>query len=125
MNSDKTTTIQTLKDKVESFVTQREWEPFHTPKNLAMALAIEAAELMEPFRYTIDNKEDSEIIAIQKEAIANELADILHLVFAFANRNSIDLTSTFLKKMEMNALKYPIEQSKGKNKKYHHYQKKY
>ncbi len=119
---DSTTKIQVLKDKVAQFVTEREWNQFHSPKNLSMAIATEAAELMDLFRW--DTTEESyEMKPEKKELVEDELADVIVAALAFANVTNIDITSAIERKMKKTAAKYPIEKVKGKNHKYTHYKK--
>lgn len=122
MENDATATIKQLKDAVGQFVKEREWEQFHSPKNLSMAIAIEAAELMEAFRF-MPCEESKAIVVAQKEEIAFELADITIAILSFCNLYEIDLSETVLKKLIHNSQKYPVDKAKGSNKKYHHYQR--
>lgn len=107
------TTIQQLKQKVEEFVQERNWAEFHDPKNLSMALAIEAAELMELFQWKTNHKSTT---AMNREGISNaakdELADIITYALAFANRNNIDITDAINQKIIKNRDKYPIDKYK-------------
>lgn len=121
MQKDAIVTVQELKNLVETFVKERDWQQFHSPKNLAMALAIEAAELMEPFRFATE-KESEQIMEEKREEIAFELADILIAALDFCALNNIDLSDSIMKKLVLNAKKYPIEKAKGNNKKYTYYQ---
>ena len=113
--NDKKTTLYTLKDAVEHFVKERDWSQFHSPKNLSMALAIEASELMDLFKWDTekDSKEKMSKGTSRKEA-TDELADIMIYAIAFANRNKIDITSAIEKKMIKNKKKYPVDQYKGR-----------
>ena len=106
-----------LNKDIKKFSKERDWTQFHNPKDLAIAVSIESAELLEPFRFKSD-KEVQEIIKHKKEEVADEIADIHHLLIRFCQITSIDLhkaTKNKLKKLEK---KYPKEKSKGKNKKY-------
>src|SRR5580698_9278838 len=119
-------TVQRLKDKVGEFVKERDWEQFHTPKNLSMSLAIEAAELMEHFQWT--NTVD-EAIKVLKEKhkrseIEDEVADIAIYLMSFCNLYNIDLEKAVLGKMKKNAKKYPTKAVKGKMEKYTFYKNK-
>ncbi len=120
MNNDDTTTMQDLKNKIQKFVQDRDWQQFHSPKNLSMALAIEAAELMEPFRF-IESAESIEYIKHNKNEISFELADICIALLDFCELYDIDLTTAVIQKLEHNNLKYPIHKAKGSNKKYSQY----
>jgi dCTP diphosphatase len=113
--ADNATTIADLKALVRHFVQERAWEPFHSPKNLAMGVAVEAAELMECFLW-VDLPGSYEIAKepAQREAIADEMADVLCYLVNMSNVLGIDLSAALKAKMIKNALKYPAEQYKGK-----------
>lgn len=119
--NDTTTTIKEIKELVNTFVTEREWQQFHSPKNLSMAIAIEAAELMEPFRF-VSSEESKSILENDKEEISTEIADVLIATIAFCNLHKIDISNAIIKKLESLRQKYPIDKAKGSNKKYHHYE---
>lgn len=116
---DNETTIGALKQRVQSFARERDWEQFHAPKNLSMALAAEAAELMEHFLW-VEPAASSERAREPKRRkdIEDELADIVIYAMEFANMTGIDLSSAIQAKMEANALKYPVEKAKGRADKY-------
>ena len=112
--SDNKTTIHELKLIVESFVDERDWKQFHNPKNLAMSLSIEAAELMEIFQWlSLDQAQDVMKANETRDNAIDEIADILIYALAFCNRNKIDITDSIKKKMEKNTRKYPAEKFKG------------
>lgn len=117
-HTDDTTTIAALKERVAKFVQERDWQQFHDPKSLSVAIALEAAELMALFVWAGDRAEAIAMATEKREKVEQELVDILHALLAFANACNIDLTAALLKKMESNARKYPIDRSKGQNKKY-------
>jgi len=104
--SDSISTIDELKALVNQFVTDRSWESFHSPKNLSMSIAIEAAELMEHFQWTNPNPPTLSISI--DSAIAQELSDVLAYSLALANTLGIDLSRALESKMKRNELKYPI-----------------
>lgn len=113
-SNDHQTPVARLRQAVQAFADARDWAPFHTPKNLAMSLAIEAGELMEHFQWL--TPEQSEAVGedgARRRAVAEELADVLCYALALANRLDIDLSSAVLAKLEKNALKYPVEQYRG------------
>lgn len=113
--NDQSTTVAQLRRLVAEFVTQRDWEQFHDPKNISTALAVEAAELMEHFQWLrSDQLEEACADAKQREGITEEVADVLAFVLAFANRMEIDLSSALASKMKKNALKYPAEEFRGR-----------
>ena len=111
---DKNTTMTDLKNFVEDFVQERDWSQFHNAKNLSMALAIEAGELMDIFKWNSNTECDvmmSEDITRQ-EAI-DELADVLIYAIPFANRNNINIANAIDQKMVKNRKKYPADKFKG------------
>jgi len=119
--SDTQTTLQQLKDKMAVFVREREWEQFHTPKNLSMSIAIEAAELMEHFQWlTVEESKNLPPDALTD--LGEELADIVIYALSLSNVLGLDLSETVLAKMEKNIRKYPSEKVRGKSHKYTYYQ---
>lgn len=113
-------TLQQLKERMAKFVHARDWEQFHSPKNLSMALSVEASELMELFLW-VDTSESQKIVDAEREKVEQELADVLSYVLAMANACDINLTDAFMRKMALNEAKYPVEKAKGKSDKYHSY----
>ena len=114
--SDTNTTVEQLKKLVDDFVGERDWHQFHSPKNLAMALTIEAAELMEHFQWI--EVADSREVANHPEklaAAAEEIADVLSYTLAIANSLGVDLSETIHAKMVKNALKYPADDFQGRH----------
>ena len=114
MNDTRTTVAELIK-LVDDFVAERQWEPFHDPKNLSMAMAIEAAELMEHFQWL----RNDELGPVEEDArkmaqIREELADITAYVLSFASRMRIDLSSALDEKMKSNARKYPAQEYRGR-----------
>ncbi|MFW6170519.1 MAG: nucleotide pyrophosphohydrolase [Planctomycetota bacterium] len=106
--SDQDVTVATLRKLVEHFVDQRDWHQFHAPKNLSMALAIEAAELMEHFQWiTADASRRIGEDARKRSAVSDELADIVCYALAIANELSIDIDTAMRDKMKKNEEKYP------------------
>ena len=113
--ADSVTTVAQLRQLVEDFVLERDWSQFHTPKNLSMALAIEAAELMEHFQWI--SQEDSIELANDAERLAEvgeELADVVAYALAMANRLGLDLSGAVQAKMVKNAKKYPADEYQGR-----------
>jgi NTP pyrophosphatase (non-canonical NTP hydrolase) len=111
---DQTTVVAALREAMGRFVAARDWEQFHSPKNLAMALAVEAAELMEHFLW-IDN-EASRAIARDPavlEPVAEEIADVTCLIMALCNALGLDLSDALARKMAKNEHKYPVEKCRG------------
>ena len=113
--SDHNTPVGELRSLVAQFVTERDWKQFHTPKNLSMSLAIEAAELMEHFQWL--TPEQSRSIADKPEKLAEvgeELADVLCYALALANELQLDVSTCVRNKMLKNAQKYPAEEFRGR-----------
>lgn len=113
--TDQATTVAALRDMVEQFVAERDWHRFHAPKNLAMALAIEAAELMEHFQW-IDVPASRELPgdAEKLASVGEELADVLCYAMALANELGIDIATAMRAKMVKNAQKYPAAEFRGR-----------
>ena len=112
--ADNKTTITDLKKLVDSFVDERDWKKFHSPKNLAMALSIEVSELMELFQW-LDLEQAKKVMKsgeIREEAL-DEIADIFIYVLAFCNTNKIDISEALINKMEKNVKKYPADEFNG------------
>jgi NTP pyrophosphatase (non-canonical NTP hydrolase) len=109
--------LQHLRERLQAFAEERDWEQFHNPKNLAMALAGEAGELLEHFQWlTFD--EAANLPPATRDEVALECADVLLFLVRLADKLDIDLAAAAEKKLELNALKYPIEKSRGKATKY-------
>ena len=112
---DQHTTVKELKQLVEEFVSERDWEQFHSPKNLSMAIAIEASELMNLFKWRTQD-ESREVLAggeLLGEA-TEEVADVVIFCLAFANRAELDLAHAIRSKIKKNCQKYPVEDFKGR-----------
>jgi NTP pyrophosphatase (non-canonical NTP hydrolase) len=111
--------LDSFQERICAFVRERDWEQFHTPKNLAMALAGEAAELMELFQW-LTPEQSAAIMTDAKraEAVRDEVADILFYTLRVADVLGIDLFRAVDAKMAKNAAKYPVELAKGKATKY-------
>jgi NTP pyrophosphatase (non-canonical NTP hydrolase) len=113
--------LSELHAKISSFVEERDWAQFHTPKNLAMAMIVEAAELVEQFQW--DSPQESATLSTEKrEAVSHELADTFVYLLRLAEVLDIDLVEAANKKIELNAKKYPVEKVRGSNAKYTKYQ---
>lgn len=106
--SDAIVTIGSLKEAVRAFAAERHWEPFHSPKNLSMALAAEVAELMEHFLWLNGDESRQACTDARRESIADELADVACLVFQFSFSSGIDISEAVRAKMAKNAIKYPV-----------------
>ncbi len=119
MGKDAVTRVAEIKEKVLQFAAERDWEQFHTPKNLSMALASEAAELMEHFLWS-DSAQSRQLVndPVKGTKIREELADVLIYALEFANIAGIDVAEAIEHKMARNAEKYPVEKARGSAKKY-------
>lgn len=112
---DGTTTLAELREAVKKFVEARDWSQFHTPKNIAMSLAIEAAELMEHFQWLTPDESRGVSRQVEKlSEVGEELSDVLCYALALANELGIDVASAFAAKMKKNELKYPVEEIRGR-----------
>jgi NTP pyrophosphatase (non-canonical NTP hydrolase) len=111
--------LQSLTALVQHFCEERDWDQFHGPKDLAIGLSTEASELLELFRF----KGEAECDAVLKDPIGrgkveDELADVFFFVLRLAQRHGIDLEAALRAKVAKNAAKYPVEKSRGSNRKY-------
>ena len=106
-----------LRDVICAFAQTRDWEQFHTPKNLVMALSVETAELMEHFQW-LTAAQSSSLSAKNKEEVAQEIGDVLIYLTRLADVLGIDPLQAAFDKIEINAVKYPVDKSKGNNTKY-------
>jgi NTP pyrophosphatase (non-canonical NTP hydrolase) len=114
------TDFDRIKKKVRQFVIERDWDQFHSPKNLSMALIVEAAEMVEHFQWLTE--EQSSNLSPEKLAeVEQELADIQVYLISLAEKLKLDLIAAVEKKLVLNALKYPADQVRGSSKKYTEY----
>ncbi len=107
---------------VNRFAEQRDWDQFHNPKNLSMALIVEAAELVEHFQW-LTHQQSNTLDEAQQEAVAMEMADVLIYLVRMAAQMDINLLKAAEKKLVLNEKKYPVEQVKGCSDKYTRYQR--
>jgi len=115
MPTDSDTTVAELRKIIADFVAERDWSQFHSPKNVSMALAIEAAELMEHFQWL--TTEDSRKLPSDPKKLADvgeELADVIGYSFALANELGIDVSNAIRSKMVKNVKKYPADEFRGR-----------
>lgn len=106
-----------LRDSLRQFAAERDWDQFHSPKNLAMALAVEAAELLERFQWMTE--EDSKRLPPAELArVREEMADVLNYLVRLADKLDVNLLEAAREKVALNAQKYPVEKSRGNSKKY-------
>lgn len=109
--------IREIIEKIKKFRDERDWMQFHDPKNMAVSITIEAAELLEHFQWKT-KEEVKAYIDENKEEISDEIADIAMYLFELADNMGVDLVQAMGKKLEKNKLKYPIEKAKSKHTKY-------
>ena len=112
--------LDELKERVRAFVAERDWERFHSPKNLAMALSVEASELVELFQWMTE-VESTALDGSQRRRVAEELADVLWFLVRLSDRLGIDLLEAAELKLAANAEKYPVDRVRGNSKKYTDY----
>lgn len=115
MGTDADTTMGALRQAVAAFVDAREWHPFHSPKNLSMSIAIEAAELMERFQWlTTEEAQAAAENSDERAAIGDELADVLIYCLSLSNALDLDVSSAVLGKLETNEHRYPADEFRGR-----------
>ena len=113
--------LDELRDALRVFVAERDWAQFHTPKNLASALSVEAAELLEPFQWLSTGRPD-QLSSVAQVAIRHEMADVLSYLIMLADQLDVDLITATKEKIALNALKYPVAQVRGDARKYTDYE---
>ena len=111
------TRLETLSLRISGFAAAREWEQFHSPKNLSMALSVEAAELLEHFQW-LTEEESRNLPAGKLREVESEMADVFIYLVRMADRLKVDLYAAAEHKLDDNELKYPVDQSKGNARKY-------
>ena len=109
--------LKDLTEQIVAFRDSRDWKQFHKPKDMALSLALEAAEVLEVFQWKSEAEIDDALPQL-RERLGEELSDVLYWVLLLAHDAGIDLRSGFERKMEKNMAKYPAELAKGSNKKY-------
>ncbi len=120
--ADKTYTLMEARKKVEYFIKEREWEKYHNPKDIALAMSIEVGELLEHFRFkSIEEISDYLNDGSNKKEVSYEIADIFFFLLSLVNSIGLDLSEAFEDKLKISAEKYPVDIVKGKNHKYIHY----
>ena len=112
-----TDSLETLRAQLAQFAAERDWEQFHNPKNLAMAVAGEAGELIEHFQWLTPEQAEN-MPRETRDEVALECADVLLFLLRLADRLGIDLAQAAQKKLLLNAKKYPVEKARGKATKY-------
>src|SRR5262249_25482370 len=111
-----TSDLQILADQLRAFAREREWEPFHSPKNLASALSVEAAELLEHFQWMTEAQTRA-LASERRDEAALEAADVLLSRVQLADKLGIDLFDAAQRKLAINALRYPVDESRGSSRK--------
>ena len=109
--------LDTLTRRLREFADARDWEQFHSPKNLTMALSVEVAEIVEHFQW-LSEAQSNELPEQTLDKVATELADTLLYLVRLADKLDIDLLDAARRKIEINEQKYPVEKSRGNAKKY-------
>jgi len=115
MSPDADTTVGDLRQAVAGFVRDRDWQPFHSPKNLSMSIAIEAAELMERFQWLTSTEAQAVTDdPAERAAIADELADVVIYCLSLSNALDLDVSSAVLDKLQTNKARFPAEEFRGR-----------
>ena len=109
--------LGSLMQSLRLFAEERDWEQFHSPKNLATALAVEASEILEHFQWLTES-ESASLAADKKRQVGEEISDVFLYLLRLSDKLGIDLLNEAERKIKANALKYPVEKSKGKSTKY-------
>jgi len=112
---DNATILANLRQRVAEFVAARDWEQFHTPKNLSLAIALEVAELMEHFQWLTDEQASADMQdEAKRTAVADELADVLIYALSLANALDVDVCTAVLDKLERNERRFPTQEWRGR-----------
>lgn len=111
------TRLDLLRDALRAFTAERDWNQFHSPKNLAMALSVEAAELLEVFQW-VTEADSRNLDPAAKAAASEEIADVLLYLISLCDELGIDPLAAAERKMVVNAQKYPVDKARGTSKKY-------
>ncbi|GAA6134450.1 nucleotide pyrophosphohydrolase [Oceaniserpentilla sp. 4NH20-0058] len=113
--------LEALKSKLQAFADERDWDQFHSPKNLSMALSVEASELVECFQW-LTEEQSKNLSPEQRQAVIDEMADIQVYLLRLATKLDVDMLKAVEQKMVKNAAKYPADLVKGSAKKYTEYE---
>ena len=111
------TDLEELREKLRQFAAERDWDQFHSPKNLASALSVEAGELLEIFQW-LTEEQSRALTPEAKAAVSDEIADVLLYLVRLGDKLGIDLAEAARRKLVANAEKYPVDKARGSNKKY-------
>jgi len=114
------TELSVLRDRLRRFAAERDWDQYHSPKNLAMALIAEAAELVEHFQW-LSESQSAVLSPETRKEVEAEIADVLIYLVRLADKLDIDLASAAISKMALNEVRYPADQVRGSAKKYTEY----
>jgi len=109
--------IEALRAALRAFTLERDWEQFHSPKNLALSVSIEAAELLEHFQW-LTEAQSRELSEEQRQQVGHEIADVLLYLLQLADKLDIDPVAAAYQKLAINAGKYPVDRAKGTSRKY-------
>lgn len=109
--------LESIRSQLRTFAAERDWDQFHSPKNLASALAVEAAELLEHFQW-LTEAESQQLPPETLTAVSSEIADVLLYLIRISDKLGIDLTAAANAKIAVNATKYPVDKAHGNSKKY-------
>jgi dCTP diphosphatase len=109
--------LSQLRDALRDFASERDWDKFHSPKNLAAALCVEAAELLERFQWLTED-ESRNLPATELAKVREEMADVLNYLVRLADKLDVNLLEAARDKLQLNAQKYPVDKSRGSAKKY-------
>lgn len=112
-----TDSLRDLAQQLDHFAKERDWQQFHSPKNLASALVVEAAELLEHFQW-LTEAQSREISAQKRDAVGSEIADVLLYLVQLAAALGVDPIAAAQAKLELNAARYPVDRARGSSKKY-------
>ena len=113
----KTPTLESLREDISQFARDRDWEQFHSPKNLAIGLSVEASEILEHFQW-LSQEESGDLPNNTREAVRLELADVFIYLIRLADTMDVDLLEAAQEKIKLNAERYPVEKVKGRATKY-------
>ena len=111
------TDLESLRDQLRTFASERDWDQFHSPKNLAAALAVEASELLEHFQW-LTEAQSQQLPPDALNEVGNEVADVLLYLIRISDKLGIDLIAAAKAKIVLNAEKYPVEKARGSSRKY-------
>lgn len=120
MSANPISSLEELRSRIREFAYARQWENYHTPKNLSMALIVEAAELVERFQW-LSPEESAKLDPERLEQVRQEIADVLIYLTRLADLLGIDMLDAAAHKLEINARKYPVEQARGNAAKYNEF----